>query len=84
MLTVPMAHEGYFHFMRQQAEKLKAPKSETWVRLRVPPQGPRSISIAGNVYNGRGDETCEVRAEDAEFLLRMGWTKVAESDEDTP
>jgi predicted phage terminase large subunit-like protein len=84
MLTIPMAHEGYFHFMRQQAEKLKTPKAETWVWLRVPPQGPRSVSIAGTVYNGRGDETCEVRAEDAEMLLLMGWTKVAESDKDAP
>jgi hypothetical protein len=34
MLTIPMAHEGYFEFMRQQAEKLKAPTTMIWVRLR--------------------------------------------------
>jgi hypothetical protein len=40
------------------------------------------MQVFTNHYNGRGDETCMVRAEDVEILLLMGWTKVAESGED--
>jgi hypothetical protein len=46
------------------------------------PQGPRCVQISTNHYNARGDETCEVPAEDAKILLLMGWTKVADSGEE--
>jgi hypothetical protein len=39
------------------------------------------VQISANHYNARGDETCEVLAEDAKILLLIGWTKVADSGE---
>ena len=83
MLNVQMKGAAIFEFYRQKAEKLKQPTTTTWVRLRAPPPGTGSVQIFTNHYNMRPDGTFEVLAEDAEILIRRGWTKVAESGEDT-
>ena len=60
-----------------QAEKLK-PQKTSWTRLRAP-LGIGSVqTFSGRHLNIGPDGTVEMSAEDAKFLIRDGWTKLAE------
>jgi hypothetical protein len=76
----PFPGQGVFEYYRMQAEKLQqqTETSQTWVRLRAPPPGIGSIQTVSGHYNIRPDGTFEMSAENAEFLIPGGWTKIAE------
>jgi predicted phage terminase large subunit-like protein len=78
MLTVPMAHAGYFEFIRQQAENLKAPTTTTWVRLRAPAGIGSVQTLSGRRLQIGPDGAVEMSAEDANVCINAGWVKVAE------
>jgi predicted phage terminase large subunit-like protein len=80
MLTVPMAQEGLYEFYRQQAEKLKAPTTTTWVRLRAPPGMGSVQTLSGRHLRIDPDGTVEMSAEDANVFINAGWVKVAERE----
>jgi hypothetical protein len=68
---------GIFEFYRQRAEQLEH-RNSFWVRLRAP-HGIGSVqTYSGRQLNVRQDGTVDMSAEDAEYLIRGGWTKLAE------
>ncbi|HEX3522089.1 MAG TPA: phage terminase large subunit [Stellaceae bacterium] len=78
----PFPSQGLFEYYRMLAEKLQR-RTRTWVRLRSP-YGTGSVqTLSGRHLNIGPDGTVEMSAEDAEHLIRGGWTKLAEwtSDE---
>jgi predicted phage terminase large subunit-like protein len=84
MLNPAMKGWGIYELYRQQAERLHQPNS-SWVRLRAP-HGIGSVqTYSGRHLNIRGDGTVVMSAEDAEYLIRAGWAKLAEweGDEET-
>ena len=77
MLNPEMKGWGIFEFYRQRAEQLQQRK-RSWVRLRAP-RGVGSVqTYSGRHLNIREDGTVDMSAEDAEYLTRNGWTKLAE------
>jgi predicted phage terminase large subunit-like protein len=73
----PFPGQGIFELYRMQAEKLK-PQKTSWTRLRAP-LGIGSVqTFSGRHLNIGPDGTVEMSAEDAKFLIRDGWTKLAE------
>jgi hypothetical protein len=73
----PMPSWGIFEYYRMQAEKLQR-RTESWVRLRAPPSVGSVQTFSGRHLNIGPDGTVEMSAEDAEYLIRAGWTKIAE------
>jgi hypothetical protein len=65
--------------MRMQAERLKPVNLE---RYRVRLQAPRGIgsvqTFSGRHINVGPSGTVEMSADDAQYLIRDGWTKLAE------
>jgi hypothetical protein len=84
MLNPEMKGWGIYEFYRQKAEQLQQRKS-SWVRLRAPPGIGAVETYSGRHLNIREDGTIDMSAEDAEYLIRNGWTKLAEGEsvEDT-
>ena len=78
MLNPQMNSWGAFEALRQRVEELQSPKS-SWVRRRAP-HGIGSVqTYSGQHLTVREDGTIEVSAEDAEYYIRYGWTKLAEA-----
>ena len=67
-----------------QAEKLQrqTETSETWVRLQAPPGIGAVRTFSGRHFNVGSDRTVEMSAEDANYLIPYGWTKLAERKSD--
>jgi predicted phage terminase large subunit-like protein len=73
----PFPGQGIFEFYRRMAEKLKDPE-EFYVRLKAP-RGIGSVqTFSGRHLNVDQDGTVEMSADDAEYLIAYGWTKLAE------
>jgi hypothetical protein len=60
-----------------QAERLQR-RTRSWVRLRVPGGIGSVQTFSGRHLTVSPDGTVEMSAEDAEYLIRAGWTKLAE------
>jgi hypothetical protein len=73
----PFPGQNMFELMRMQAEKLLQ-RTRTWVRLRAPSGVGAVQTFSGRHINIGPDGTVEMSAEDAEYLIRAGWTKLAE------
>ena len=71
---------GLFEFTRMQAERLRNPLNLERYRVRL--QVPRGIgsvqTFSGRHTNVGPDGTIEMSADDAQYLIRAGWTKLAE------
>jgi hypothetical protein len=61
------------------AEVLLQPPKSAWVRLRAPHDIGSVQTYSGQRLTVREDGTIEVSAEDAEYCIRAGWTKLAEA-----
>ena len=66
--------------MRMQAERLRNPLNLERYRVRL--QAARGIgsvqTFSGRHTNVGPDGTIEMSADDAQYLIRAGWTKLAE------
>jgi predicted phage terminase large subunit-like protein len=78
----PMPHWGIFEHWRRMAEELKPPE-QCYVRLQAPPGIGSVQTFSGRHLNVGPDGTVEMSADDAQYFIRAGWTKLAEwkSDE---
>jgi predicted phage terminase large subunit-like protein len=77
MLNPAMKGWGLFEYYRREAETLRQ-RSSSWVRLHAP-HGIGSVqTYSGRHLNIREDSSVVMSAEDAEYLIRAGWTKLAE------
>ncbi len=78
----PMPHWGIFEHWRRMAEELKPPE-QCHVRLQAPPGIGSVQTFSGRHLNVGPDGTVEMSADDAQYFIRAGWTKLAEwkSDE---
>jgi predicted phage terminase large subunit-like protein len=73
----PYPSQGIFELYRIRAEQLRR-LTTCWVRLRAP-QGIAFVqTFSGRHLTVSPDGTVEMSAEDAEYLIRAGWTKLAE------
>src|SRR4029077_1179025 len=77
-LNPQMNSWGAFEALRQRVEELQPPKS-AWVRLRAPHDIGSVQTYSGQRLTVREDGTIEVSAEDAEYCIRAGWTKLVEA-----
>jgi predicted phage terminase large subunit-like protein len=81
---IPMACWGIFEFTRRRAEQLTDPNrarndAERFrVRLRPPCDIGSVQTFSGRHINPDPDRTFEMSAEDAQYLIRDGWIKLAE------
>jgi predicted phage terminase large subunit-like protein len=76
----PFPGRGLLEFMRMQAERLRNPLNleQYWVRLQAP-RGIGSVqTFCGRHIDVGPDGTIEMSADDAQYLIRDGWTKLAE------
>jgi predicted phage terminase large subunit-like protein len=64
-------------YYRMQAKK-PLRRTRTWVRLRAPSGVGAVQTFSGRHLNIGPDGTVEMSAEDAEYRIRAGWTKLAE------
>ena len=76
----PFPGQGFFELMRRQAERHQNPERFR-VRLRVPPGIGSVQTFSGQHLVVGPDGTVEMSAEDAQYLIRDGWTKLAEWEE---
>jgi predicted phage terminase large subunit-like protein len=72
----PMPHWGLFELYRSMTEKSK-PQQVT-VRLKAPPGIGAVQTLSGRHILIGEDRIVEMSAEDADCLIRAGWTKLAE------
>jgi len=85
---IPMPSWGIFEFTRRRAEQLTDPNrsqndAERFrVRLRAPCDVGSVQTFSGRHINPGPDRTFEMSAEDAQYLIRDGWTKLAEWTDD--
>ena len=80
----PVPNSGYFEWVRMEAERIRGPE-KVRKRMRVLLKGPPYMQV--QTFSNRHlevawDGTLELSAEDAEPLIRAGWTKLAELPED--
>jgi len=73
----PMSNQGIFEYYRKMAEKL-APPDPVYVRLEAPPGIGAVQTFSGRRITIGEDRIVEMSAEDANCLIRAGWTKLAE------
>jgi hypothetical protein len=73
----PMPCQGSFELCRRQAEKLR-PAEPVYVRLRAPPGIGFVQTFSGRHLAVGPDGTVEMSAEDAESMIRAGFTELAE------
>jgi hypothetical protein len=79
MLNPDMKGSGFFEATRRRAEQPQKPPQSSGVRLRAP-HGIGSVqAYSGQHLTVREDGTIEMSAEDAEYHIRDGWTKLAEA-----
>ena len=76
----PSPGQGIFEYYRMQAEKLQRHREtpKTWVRLRAPPGMGAVQTFSGRHLNIGPEGLVEMSAEDAQYLIPAGWTKIAE------
>jgi hypothetical protein len=72
----PYPGQNIFEYYRKMAEKLKPP--EITVRLKAPPGVGAVQTFSGRRITIGEDRIVEMSAEDADCLIRAGWTKLAE------
>jgi len=77
----PMPHWGIFEHWRRMAEELKPPE-QCHVRLQAPPGIGSVHTFSGRHLNVGPDGTVEMSADDAQYFIRAGWTKLAEWESD--
>jgi hypothetical protein len=53
-------------------------RTSTWVRLQAPPGIGAVQTFSGRHINVGLDGMVEMSAEDAQYLIRAGWTKLVE------
>jgi predicted phage terminase large subunit-like protein len=76
----PMPHWGLFELYRSMTEKSKP--QEVAVRLKAPPGIGAVQTLSGrHIFIGE-DRIVEMSAEDADCLIRAGWTKLPERSAD--
>jgi predicted phage terminase large subunit-like protein len=73
----PMPNWGIFELTRRKAEKLKPPEP-VYVRLKAPPGIGAVQTFSGRRITIAEDRIVEMSEEDADCLIRAGWTKLAE------
>ena len=73
----PFPSQGIFELCRRQAEQLQ-PRKSSWVRLQAPPGIGSVQTFSGRHLTVGEDGTVEMSAEDAEAMIRAGFTKLAE------
>ena len=76
-LKTPMPCWGIYELTRRQAEKLKPP-APVYVRLEAPPGIGAVQTLSGRRITIGEDRIVEMSTEDADCLIRAGWTRVAE------
>jgi predicted phage terminase large subunit-like protein len=81
----PFPGQAFFELVRMQAERYQNPENPERYRVRLrAPSGMGSVqTFSGRHINVGPDGIIEMSAEDAKYLIRDGWTKLAEwtSDE---
>ena len=82
----PFPGQAFFELVRMQAEGRWNPKTPVHlrVRLRAPFDVGSVQTFSGRHINLSPDRTVEMSAEDAEYLIRAGWTKLAEWPSSAP
>ena len=84
----PFPGQGYFEYARMQAERYRNPErlrdeaERSRVRLRAPPGIGAVQTFSGRHLNFQPDGTVEMSADDAQYLIPHGWTKLAEWSRD--
>jgi predicted phage terminase large subunit-like protein len=76
----PFPGQGIFEFYRMQAERRQNPDNPERYRVRLQaPSGMGAVqTFSGRHINVSPDGTIEMSADDAQYLIRAGWTKLAE------
>jgi predicted phage terminase large subunit-like protein len=73
----PFPCQGIYELYREMAEKLK-PQKTVYVRLKAPPGIGSVQTLSGRHITIGEDRIVEMSTEDADCLIRAGWTKLAE------
>jgi len=81
MLNPDMKSWGFYELCRQANEQRKA-RRRSWVRLRAPHGLGQVQTFSGARLTVGEDGTVDMSAEDAEYLIREGWPKLAEWETD--
>ena len=68
---------AFYELYHRRAERFQQDKS-SWVRLQVLRGIGAVQTFSGRHLNVGEDGTVDMSAEDAEYLIRGGWTKLAE------
>jgi predicted phage terminase large subunit-like protein len=76
-LKISMPCWGIYELARRQAEKLKPP-APVYVRLEAPPGIGAVQTLSGRRITIGEDRIVEMSTQDADCLIRAGWTTVAE------
>src|SRR5277367_276454 len=74
---MPFPGQGIFELYRMRAEQLRR-RTSSWVRLRAPPGIGSVQTFSGRHINVGLDGAIEMSAEDAQYYIRDGWSKLAE------
>jgi predicted phage terminase large subunit-like protein len=76
----PFPGQGILEFYRMRAERRQNPDNPERYRVRLlAPPGIGSVqTFSGRHINVSPDGTIEMSADDAQYLIRAGWTKLAE------
>src|ERR1700751_6104467 len=76
----PFPGQGIFEFYRMRAERRQNPDNPERYRVRLlAPPGMGSVyTFSRRTTNVGPDGTIEMSADDAQYLIRAGWTKLAE------
>ena len=76
----PFPGQGIFEFYRMRAERRQNPDNPERYRVRLlAPPGMGSVyTFSRRTINVGPDGTIEMSADDAQYLIRAGWTKLAE------
>jgi predicted phage terminase large subunit-like protein len=74
---MPFPGQNIFELYRMQAERLRR-RTSSWVRLRAPAGIGSVQTFSGRHINVGPDGAIEMSAEDAQYYIRDGWTKLAE------
>ena len=76
----PYPGQGILEYYRMRAERLQNPDNPERYRVRLQaPSGMGSVqTFSGRHINVSPDGTIEMSADDAQYLIRTGWTKLAE------
>ena len=76
----PFPGQGIFEFYRMRAERRQNPDNPERYRVRLlAPPGMGSVyTFSRRTINVGSDGTIEMSADDAQYLIRAGWTKLAE------